>query len=77
MVAVLRYRLVRTNFKKRMVVLHPCSNSNHTPNQKLRIADGLRAGKPSMVVDDRLLPACQFPPKLQDAEGGFREPSGW
>ena len=70
-------RLVRTRFKKRVIVLHPCSNGNRTPNQKLRIAAGLRSGKPSMVVEDRLLPACQFPPRLRDAGGGFHKPSGW
>lgn len=70
-------RLVRTRFKRRMIVLHPCSHPNRNPSIELRKAAALRAGKPSLIVQEALLAASQFPPSMTDAHGTFSKPAGW
>ena len=70
-------RLVRTRFKRRMIVLHPCSRPGRQPSIELRKAAALRAGKPALVVQEVLLSASQFPPIMTDAHGTFTKPIGW
>ncbi len=70
-------RLVRTRFKRRLSVLHPCSRPGRAPSIELRKAAALRAGRPSLIVRDALLAASQFPPTMTDAHGTFSKPAGW
>jgi NYN domain len=71
------FRIVRTRFKPRMIVLHPCSVPGRYPSIELRKAAALRAGKPSLIVQDSLLAASQFPPSLTDPHGTFTKPAHW
>jgi uncharacterized LabA/DUF88 family protein len=70
-------RLVRTRFKRRMIVLHPCSRPGRSPSIELRKAAALRAGKPAMIVQEALLASHQFAPTLVDAHGTFARPGDW
>jgi uncharacterized LabA/DUF88 family protein len=70
-------RLVRTRFKRKMIILHPCSRPGRSPSIELRKAAALRAGKPSLVVDEALLAASQFPSTMTDAHGTISKPAGW
>ena len=65
-------RLVKEKFKKRIIVLHPCTGGR-TPNYELR-----RAASKSMIVDVSLLPVCQFPVAIVDAQGRtISKPVNW
>jgi NYN domain len=70
-------RLVRTKFKRRVVLLHPCSRPGRRPSVELRKAVGLRAGKPSLIVQPALLATSQFPSPMTDANGTFHKPASW
>ncbi|WP_422932250.1 NYN domain-containing protein [Singulisphaera sp. PoT] len=70
-------RLVRTEFRKRIIILFPCSRPGRSPSIELRRASGLRSGKPALVVDPALLAASQFPTTLTDANGTFTKPASW
>lgn len=70
-------RQVRSKFKKRVMILFPCSRSGRSPSIELRKAIGLRSGKRPLIVQPSLLAANQFPPTLTDAAGTFHKPAGW
>jgi hypothetical protein len=70
-------RLVRTRFRRKMIVLHPCSRPGRGPSIELRKASALRAGKPSLIVQESLLATNQFPPIMTDGHGTFHKPPGW
>ena len=70
-------RLVRTRFKRRVIVLHPCSRPGRGRSIELRKAAGLRAGKPSLIVREDLLATSQFPPIMTDGAGTLHKPSNW
>ena len=74
---VLPIKFVRTKFKRRVFVLHPCTRPGRKPSIELRIAAGLRSGKPSLIVQESLLGVSQFPAVLTDAIGDFHKPSAW
>ncbi len=70
-------RLVRTRLKRRVFILHPCSRPGRGPSIELKKAAALRAGKPSLIVQEPLLDASQFPPTLDDDHGNIHKPAGW
>lgn len=70
-------RLVRSKFKRRVFVLHPCTRPGRTPSKALKRAAAVRGGKESLIVRESLLAAHQFPPTLVDAAGTFHKPPGW
>lgn len=70
-------RQVRAKFKKRIIVLFPCSRPGRSPSVELRIASGLRGGKRPLIVDPALLAANQFPASLTDVNGTFTKPASW
>ncbi len=65
-------RLVRQKFHKPVIVLHPCGQGRK-PSFELR-----KVASKSLMVDARLLPACQFPATLTDAAGRtIHKPASW
>jgi len=70
-------RLARTRFKRRVIVLHPCSRPGRGPSIDLRKAAALRAGKPALIVRETLLAASQLPPTLKDEFGTIHKPTDW
>jgi hypothetical protein len=70
-------QLVRTKFRRKVLVLHSCSRPGRGPSIELRKAAGLRSGNPPLIVDPALLAAHQFPPILADMTGTFHKPMSW
>lgn len=70
-------RLVRAKFKKRIIVLFPCSRPGRSPSVELRMASGIRSGKQPLIVNTAHLAASQFPASLTDANGTFAKPASW
>jgi len=64
-------RLVRQKFRKKVLVLHPCGRGR-TRSVELR-----RVATKSLLADTSLLPACQFPATLTDANGTIHKPARW
>ena len=62
-------RLVRQNFKKKVLVLHPC-RPGRKPSFELR-----KVAAKSMMLDISLLPACQLPQTLTDGVGAIHKPA--
>ena len=70
-------RQVRSRFKKRVIVLFPCSRTGRSPSIQLKMASGIRGGKSPLIVQEPLLAANQFPATLNDATGVITKPAGW
>jgi len=64
-------RLVRQKFRKKVLVLHPCS-----PGRPLSV-ELRRVASKSLIVDTSLLPTSQFPATLTDAHGTIHKPGRW
>jgi uncharacterized LabA/DUF88 family protein len=64
-------RLVRRKFGKPVMVLHPCG-PGRKPSYELQ-----KVASKSQIVNVALLPACQFPATLTDANGTIHKPVGW
>ena len=65
-------RLVRQKFKKPVIVLHPCG-PGRKPSYTLQ-----KVASKSLILDTRLLPACQFPDTLIDSDGRtIHKPTSW
>ena len=69
-------RQVRSRFKKRVIVLFPCSRTGRSPSIQLKMASGIRGGKSPLIVQEPLLAANQFPATLNDATGRHHQ-TGW
>ncbi len=54
-----------------------CSRPGRGPSIELKKAAALRAGKPSLIVQEPLFDASQFPPTLDDDHGNIHKPAGW
>ena len=70
-------QLVRTKFRRKVFILHPCTRPGRNPSIELRKASGLRSGNPPLIVQESLLATSQFPPTLTGATGVIHKPVGW